>query len=50
MGYIFIRSFIRAIRFIEDYIRDEVLPFYGNTHTTTTVSSLQTSMLRAEAK
>ncbi|XP_066936646.1 uncharacterized protein [Clytia hemisphaerica] len=40
----------KAVRFIEDYIRDEVLPFYGNTHTTTTVSSLQTSMLRAEAK
>ena len=40
----------RAVKFIEDYIRNEVLPYYGNTHTTTTISSLQTSMLRNEAK
>ncbi|WAQ99967.1 TTCA-like protein [Mya arenaria] len=39
----------RSLEFIEDYIRDEVLPEYGNTHTTTTVTSLQTTLYRHEA-
>ncbi|EDO49825.1 predicted protein, partial [Nematostella vectensis] len=38
------------LRFIEDYIRKEVLPHYGNTHTTTTVTSLQTTLYRHEAR
>ncbi|PAA80656.1 hypothetical protein BOX15_Mlig012232g2, partial [Macrostomum lignano] len=40
----------RALSFIEDYIRDEVLTHYGNTHTTTGVTSLQTTMFRDEAR
>jgi hypothetical protein len=40
----------RALRFVEDFIQAEVLPFYGNTHTTTTVTSLQTTHFRHEAR
>ncbi|XP_071087136.1 uncharacterized protein [Haliotis cracherodii] len=40
----------RALSFIEDYIRSEVLPEYGNTHTTTSVTSLQTTLYRHEAR
>ncbi|XP_066286673.1 uncharacterized protein [Branchiostoma lanceolatum] len=40
----------RALTFIEDYIRDQVLPVYGNTHTTTSVTSLQTTLYRHEAR
>ncbi|XP_045204421.2 uncharacterized protein LOC123557183 [Mercenaria mercenaria] len=40
----------RSLNFIEDYIRNEVLPEYGNTHTTTSVSSLQTTLYRHEAR
>ena len=40
----------RNLDFIEDYVRDNVLPFYGNTHTTTTVTALQTTMFRHEAR
>ena len=32
----------RALRFIEDFIRHEVLPFYANTHTETSLTGLQT--------
>lgn len=40
----------RSLTFIEDYIREQVLPHYGNTHTTTTVTSLQTTLYRHEAR
>ncbi|XP_076446986.1 uncharacterized protein LOC143284202 [Babylonia areolata] len=40
----------RALSFIEDYIQKEVLPEYGNTHTTTSVTSLQTTLFRHEAR
>lgn len=40
----------RSLSFIEDFIRTEVLPDYGNTHTTSTVTSLQTTLLRQEAR
>jgi len=40
----------KALRFIEDFITTEVLPLYGNTHTTTTVTSLQTTLYRHEAR
>jgi len=40
----------RSLEFIEDYIRHNVLPHYGNTHTTTSVTSLQTTMYRHEAR
>ncbi|KAG5449620.1 tRNA-cytidine(32) 2-sulfurtransferase [Clonorchis sinensis] len=40
----------RALAFIEKFISMEVLPTYGNTHTTTSVTSLQTTMFRHEAR
>ena len=36
----------KSLSFIEDFIAKEVLPLYGNTHTTTTVTSLQTTLYR----
>ena len=40
----------KPLHFIERFITREVLPFYGNTHTTTNVSSLKTTQLREEAR
>ncbi|XP_014783863.1 uncharacterized protein LOC106878996 [Octopus bimaculoides] len=40
----------RALSFIEEYVRNEVLPDYGNTHTTTSITSLQTTLYRHEAR
>ncbi|XP_055343261.1 uncharacterized protein LOC129591589 [Paramacrobiotus metropolitanus] len=40
----------RSLSFIEDYIRDQILPHYGNTHTTISVTSLQTTLFREEAR
>uniref|UniRef100_A0A8D9FGV6 tRNA 2-thiocytidine biosynthesis protein TtcA n=1 Tax=Cacopsylla melanoneura TaxID=428564 RepID=A0A8D9FGV6_9HEMI len=40
----------RSLQFIEDYILKEVLPAYGNTHTTTTLTSLQSTLFRHEAR
>ncbi|XP_013390956.1 uncharacterized protein LOC106159276 [Lingula anatina] len=40
----------RSLGFIEDYIKEQVLPDYGNTHTTTTVTSLQSTLFRHEAR
>jgi hypothetical protein len=40
----------RSLSFIEDFIRSEVLPDYGNTHTTLTASALQTTLFRSEAR
>ena len=40
----------RSLKLIEDYITSDVLPHYGNTHTTTSVTSLQTTMYRHEAR
>ena len=37
----------QALSFIEDFIVSEVLPVYGNTHTTTSVTSLQTTLFRS---
>jgi selenocysteine lyase/cysteine desulfurase len=37
----------RALTFIEDFIRDEVLPRYANTHTESSGTGLQASRLRA---
>lgn len=36
----------KSLQFIEDYILKEVLPVYGNTHTTTNVTSLQSTLYR----
>lgn len=40
----------RALEFLEDFIQREVLPRYGNTHTKTTLTSLQTTLYRDEAR
>jgi selenocysteine lyase/cysteine desulfurase len=40
----------RAVGFVEDYLRAEVLPLYGNTHTTTSATGLQTTCFRHEAR
>ncbi len=40
----------RPISFIEDFIRNEVQTEYGSTHTTATVTSLQTTLFRNEAR
>ena len=38
----------KSLKFIEEFITGEVLPFYGNTHTTTSVTSLQTTLYRLD--
>ena len=40
----------RALRFIEDFVRDEVLPGYANTHTESSGTGLQTTRLREDAR
>jgi selenocysteine lyase/cysteine desulfurase len=40
----------RALEFIEDYIRARVLPMYGNTHTESSGTGLQTTRFREEAR
>ncbi|KAG4069437.1 hypothetical protein HA402_001736 [Bradysia odoriphaga] len=40
----------QPLKCIEDFIQDHVLPFYGNTHTSGTVSSSQTTSYREEAR
>lgn len=40
----------RALTFIEDFIREEVLPRYANTHTEASGTGLQTTRLREDAR
>jgi selenocysteine lyase/cysteine desulfurase len=40
----------RSLAFIEDFLRDEVLPLYANTHTETSRTGLQTTHFREEAR
>ena len=40
----------RSLGFIEDFIRDSVLPFYANTHTETSFTGAQTTALREQAR
>src|SRR5687767_8834094 len=40
----------RSLTFIEDFIRDAVLPLYANTHTESSGTGLQTTRLREEAR
>ena len=40
----------RSLGFIEDFIREQVLPRYANTHTESSGTGLQTTMLRADAR
>ena len=40
----------RSLDFIEDLIRDEVLPYYANTHTESSATGRQTTELREQAR
>jgi selenocysteine lyase/cysteine desulfurase len=40
----------RALTFIEDFLREQVLPAYANTHTESSGTGLQTTRLREEAR
>ncbi len=40
----------RALSFVEDFIRDEVLPRYANTHTEASATGRQTTTLREDAR
>jgi selenocysteine lyase/cysteine desulfurase len=40
----------RALSFVESFIRDSVLPLYGNTHTEASATGQQTTRLREEAR
>ena len=40
----------RSLTFIEDFIREEVLPLYANTHTETSSTGLQTTRFREDAR
>ena len=40
----------RALGFIEDAIREQVLPYYANTHTETSLTGARTTALREEAR
>ncbi len=40
----------RSLSFLEDFIRDEVLPRYANTHTEASGTGLQTTRLREDAR
>src|SRR5258705_12305748 len=40
----------RSLSFVEDYLRDAVLPLYGNTHTESSGTGLQTTRFREDAR
>jgi selenocysteine lyase/cysteine desulfurase/CRP-like cAMP-binding protein len=40
----------RSVSFIEDFIREEVMPFYGNTHTEASGTGRQTTRYREDAR
>jgi selenocysteine lyase/cysteine desulfurase len=40
----------RSLDFIEDFIRDEVMPLYANTHSETSATGLQTTRFREDAR
>jgi selenocysteine lyase/cysteine desulfurase len=40
----------RALTFVEDYIRERVLPLYANTHTEASATGLHTTALREDAR
>jgi selenocysteine lyase/cysteine desulfurase len=40
----------RSLEFIEDFIRDEVLPWYANTHTESSGTGQRTTRMREEAR
>lgn len=40
----------RASSIVEDFVRESILPLYGNTHTLATATARQTTFLRGEAR
>jgi selenocysteine lyase/cysteine desulfurase len=40
----------RSLGFVEDFIRDEVMPLYANTHSETSATGLQTTRFREDAR
>ncbi|MGS2724382.1 aminotransferase class V-fold PLP-dependent enzyme [Porticoccus sp. GXU_MW_L64] len=40
----------RSLDFIEDFIQQRVLPYYANTHTETSYTGMQTTLLREQAR
>ncbi|MFI6408693.1 aminotransferase class V-fold PLP-dependent enzyme [Streptomyces sp. NPDC050548] len=40
----------RSLDFVEDFVREQVLPLYGNTHTESSSTGLQTTRLREDAR
>ncbi len=40
----------RALDFVEDFLRHQVLPYYANTHTETSLTGLQTTHFREQAR
>ncbi|TMW64526.1 hypothetical protein Poli38472_011406 [Pythium oligandrum] len=40
----------QSLQCIEDYIQQQVMPFYGNTHTITSITGRQTTWYRQEAR
>ena len=40
----------RSLSFIEDYLREAVLPLYANTHTESSGTGLQTTRFREDAR
>ncbi len=40
----------RSLDFIEDFVREQVLPLYANTHTESSGTGLQTTLLREDAR
>ena len=41
---------LRSVHQIEEYIQNEVHPYYGNTHTTTSITGHQSTCFRAESR
>lgn len=40
----------RSLEFVEDYLRDQVLPLYANTHTESSGTGMQTTRFREDAR
>ena len=40
----------RSLSFVEDYLREVVIPLYANTHTESSGTGLQTTRFREEAR
>lgn len=40
----------KSLKFVEDFIEEEILPFYANTHTTGSICGIQTSFYREESR